>query len=72
MKKVRTSLNESRSLDWYVTQIVAWMEANGLNEQEIDLILNDPDVADTVLRKHDEGVYPHIAALDLMQDADEK
>ena len=71
MKKVRASLNESRSLDWYVTQVVAWMEANNLDEQEIDLIMNDPDVADMVLKKHDEGVYPHIAALDLMQLADE-
>ena len=70
---VNTSIiNESQYPDWYFDEVEATFIAYGLDEVEVDLILNDPDVVDEIMDAKERGFGPEKTALYLLQQADEK
>lgn len=71
--KVNTSIiKESKFPDWYFDEVEATFQAYGLDEVEIDLILNDPDVMAEIMDAKANGFGPEKTALYLLQQADEK
>jgi hypothetical protein len=60
-------VNES----WYEDEVEATFAAYGMDEIEIDLMLNDPDVDEVIKNAEESGFSPEKTALYLLQKADE-
>ena len=67
-KPVNLTINES----WYEDEVEATLAAYGLDEIEIDLILNDPDISQEIQDAAERGFDAEKTALYLLQQADEK
>ena len=67
-----TNVNTSIiSESWYEEELVATFMAYGMDEIEIDLLLNDPDVEQEIKDAEERGFGPEKTALYLLQKADE-
>ena len=64
-------VTENMGHEWYEEELIATFVAYGMDEVEIDLLLNDPDVTQTITDAIDRGFGPEKTALYLLQQADE-